>query len=537
MSLAALCKMELSTSELQAASPLIPETLSASASTPTSTSTTRKRSNSNAAGVLNRKCAYCDRRFSKAEHLKRHQRSHTGEKPFRCNVCLKSYARSDVLIRHTRNHHSDVAASEIGDAGAGARRKSAIKASDSRSSSRSLEDGDVARITDGNLPVSYSADDMARSLGTHHTLQNTLDPSLQHAIPVQSATGIAGLNSMPLYEQQLPAPNTLHRMSSQHDGSCLIEAALQAAGPMQQPSFTFQNQLGTQQIMPQETQIQPPSTHLSQDTQMYPMYTQSLTHDLSHWLETCDVDMQPLPYGLDLWGDSAMMDFMDISEPFPAVPLPRSVPRHRPSFTKDVPDERFHRVERLWPLRRNTTQSSSGQTVWEQVVAHPEDSLFSDPGLREQYASSPPIRRNASSRWGLGEECRARLIRDYGGGRPRGDSLASKDTVEAASSKRSDTAGDVSSGSRFPPAEVLDMSLDLYFRRFHAFMPFLHRATFDARATPTALLLPMCLIGLEALDCEGSRKFIRAYLPVCCCPRKPVQQSLITSSGCHREGP
>jgi len=537
MSLAALCKMELSTSELQAASPLIPETLSASASTPTSTSTTRKRSNSNAAGVLNRKCAYCDRRFSKAEHLKRHQRSHTGEKPFRCNVCLKSYARSDVLIRHTRNHHSDVAASEIGDAGAGARRKSAIKASDSRSSSRSLEDGDVARITDGNLPVSYSADDMARSLGTHHTLQNTLDPSLQHAIPVQSATGIAGLNSMPLYEQQLPAPNTLHRMSSQHDGSCLIEAALQAAGPMQQPSFTFQNQLGTQQIMPQETQIQPPSTHLSQDTQMYPMYTQSLTHDLSHWLETCDVDMQPLPYGLDIWGDSAMMDFMDMSEAFPAVPLPRSVPRHRPSFTKDVPDERFHRVERLWPLRRNTTQSSSGQTVWEQVVAHPEDSLFSDPGLTEQYASSHPIRRNASSRWGLGEECRARLIRDYGGGRPRGDSLASRDTVEAASSKRSDTASDVSSGSRFPPAEVLDMSLDLYFRRFHAFMPFLHRATFDAKATPTALLLPMCLIGLEALDCEGSRKFIRAYLPVCCCPKKPVQQSLITSSGCYREGP
>ena len=447
------------------------------------------------------------------------------------------------MIRHTRNHHSDVVVGEIGDVGVGARRKSAIKESGSRSSSRSMEGGDVARVTSGSLPVNYSNADIARNLGTHQTLQNTLDPSLQNAIPVQSTTGTAGMNQMPLYGQQNMAPNTLHRMSSQHDGSCLIEAALQAAGPTtQQPSFTLPpfshlDQPVAQHIMPQQAQMEPPRTHLAQDPQMYPMYTQSLTHDLSHWLETCDVDMQPLPYGLDLWGDSAMMDFMDMTEAFPAVPLPRSVPRHRPSFTKDVPDERFHRVERLWPLRRNTTQSSSGQTVWEQVVAHTEDSLFSDPGLVEQYANAHPLRRNASSRWGLGEECRARLIREYGGRRPRGDSLASRDTAETANSKRSYTASDVTSGSRFPPAEVLDLSLDMYFRRFHAFMPFIHRATFDARATPAALLLPMCLIGLEALDEEGSRKFIRAYLPVCFCPKKLAQHSLITSLGRHREGP
>jgi hypothetical protein len=513
MSLAALCKMELPTSELQAASPLT--MAPPSASTPTSTSTTRKRSNSNVAGVLNRKCAYCDRRFSKAEHLKRHQRSHTGEKPFRCNVCLKSYARSDVLIRHTRNHHSDVTQSEVHDAGA--RRKGEVKSSGSRSSSRSVDQGDVGGGANGSLPTGYPEGDMAGSLDTHQNLLNTLDPSLQ------TATGVVGLTQMPLYGQQHLAPNTLHRMSSQHDGSCLIEAALQAAEPPTQPSFTlpsFRNldQPVVQQIMPQQAQMmQPTRTPLSQDAQMYPMYTQSLTHDLSHWLETCDVDMQPLPYGLDLWGDSAMMDFMDMSDAFLSVPAPRSVPRQRPSFTKDVPDERFHRVERLWPLRRNTTQSSSGQTMWEQVVAHTEDSLFSDPGLREQYVSSQPVRRTGSSRWGLGEECRTRLIRDYGGGRPRGGSQGSRDTVETATSKRSDTASDVASGSRFPPAEVLDMSLDLYFRRFHAFMPFIHRATFDARATPAALLLPMCLIGLEALDCEGSRKFIRAYLPVCLC--------------------
>ncbi|KAF5962370.1 putative transcription factor TDA9 [Fusarium bulbicola] len=55
-----------------------------------------------------RKCTYCERIFTKEEHLKRHERSHTGEKPFECYECGKSYARrsSDVLYRHSQTHSS-----------------------------------------------------------------------------------------------------------------------------------------------------------------------------------------------------------------------------------------------------------------------------------------------------------------------------------------------------------------------------------------------------------------------------------------------
>ncbi|KAF5530239.1 transcription factor TDA9 [Fusarium mexicanum] len=55
-----------------------------------------------------RKCTYCERMFTKEEHLKRHERSHTGEKPFECYKCGKSYARrcSDVLYRHSQTHSS-----------------------------------------------------------------------------------------------------------------------------------------------------------------------------------------------------------------------------------------------------------------------------------------------------------------------------------------------------------------------------------------------------------------------------------------------
>lgn len=73
-----------------------------------------------------RRCAYCDKEFKKTEHLLRHQRSHTKERPFHCTQCGKVYsrqydtqtgggiaviayctnmtARSDTLLRHTKLH-------------------------------------------------------------------------------------------------------------------------------------------------------------------------------------------------------------------------------------------------------------------------------------------------------------------------------------------------------------------------------------------------------------------------------------------------
>ncbi|KAH7348902.1 hypothetical protein BKA65DRAFT_397962 [Rhexocercosporidium sp. MPI-PUGE-AT-0058] len=49
-------------------------------------------------------CTYCARSFTRAEHLQRHVRSHTKEKPFKCGACGKGYAREDTLIRHTKSH-------------------------------------------------------------------------------------------------------------------------------------------------------------------------------------------------------------------------------------------------------------------------------------------------------------------------------------------------------------------------------------------------------------------------------------------------
>jgi len=53
-------------------------------------------------------CDYCDRRFKRQEHLKRHIRSlHICEKPFTCHICQKNFSRSDNLNQHIKTHTHD----------------------------------------------------------------------------------------------------------------------------------------------------------------------------------------------------------------------------------------------------------------------------------------------------------------------------------------------------------------------------------------------------------------------------------------------
>lgn len=55
----------------------------------------------------------CGRRFSRSDELSRHKRTHTGEKKFKCEVCQRPFMRSDHLAKHVKRHAKERPAANV----------------------------------------------------------------------------------------------------------------------------------------------------------------------------------------------------------------------------------------------------------------------------------------------------------------------------------------------------------------------------------------------------------------------------------------
>ncbi|KAI0911017.1 hypothetical protein F4824DRAFT_315030 [Ustulina deusta] len=78
--------------------------------------TRRRRRDGSSANVQQRLCPHCGRSFKRSEHLERHVRTHTKEKPYICH-CGSAFSRRDLLTRHMRiSHETNDGASKSPDA-------------------------------------------------------------------------------------------------------------------------------------------------------------------------------------------------------------------------------------------------------------------------------------------------------------------------------------------------------------------------------------------------------------------------------------
>ncbi|KAI1328573.1 hypothetical protein F5Y16DRAFT_151327 [Xylariaceae sp. FL0255] len=64
----------------------------------------RRRDGSSSTTLQQRICTHCGRSFKRSEHLERHVRTHTKEKPYIC-ACGSAFSRRDLLTRHQRISH------------------------------------------------------------------------------------------------------------------------------------------------------------------------------------------------------------------------------------------------------------------------------------------------------------------------------------------------------------------------------------------------------------------------------------------------
>lgn len=301
--------------------------------------------------------------------------------------------------------------------------------------------------------------------------------------------------------------------------------------PQSPPQHMMHNQAtgGTQHVESYQQEI--PADQLPFD--IFETFEPQLNVDLLSvsQLEEKDRQDQLLDEGFELFGYNSqqmsspddfgvslnMIDYLEcLDSGKPTLPLPMPVADiESTSSAPMAPSEaQAQLMGRLWSRQKPKLASRLIRRLWKQVIHHNADNIFTapkSPGYNDNHAVHD---NRQTSRGRVNEECRSRLVRyckelDWSFRQNK----SVHDETQSAPRPLHEGSLDDHDGS-FPAMEILDSSLDFFFHFFHPILPFMHRSTFDARNTPSSLLLAMCLVGISYLDRAGTRTFVIRYLKV-----------------------
>ena len=168
------------------------------------------------------------------------------------------------------------------------------------------------------------------------------------------------------------------------------------------------------------------------------------------------------------------------------------------SGVDNIPSERFSRVQRCWLAPNHTGRLIN--SLWKDIVQTSGDNIFSRDYLH--LPNDPNLLQG--SRYGIDDDCRGRLQAAF---------AQVPSNFSHLQSPRNDNGSPATfdkffPNMHFPPAEVMDMALDLYFRTFHPLAPCVHLPTFEAKNTHLPYLYVMILIGMLMLGTKGTTGFV-----------------------------
>ncbi|KAH7341212.1 hypothetical protein BKA66DRAFT_479189 [Pyrenochaeta sp. MPI-SDFR-AT-0127] len=493
-----------------------------------------------------KKCRYCDRKFTKEEHLRRHERSHTGEKPFKCPKCYKRYGRSDVLVRHLQTHSGEprrdngpqipspdhISMDSAGPNGPAVRR-----------GSQSLQCVDIQPDIRFLLPSSREhsflqpsivADPVSQPLQADNLFTNpTSEPraipnSTNEQGPSLRRTS-AGLHTPPPVESAMFDTFSYNHAGDQirEIGSVSGQTAVVGPGDESRNDNGLEGGETRSDGIEQFGRVTSPflffhqASHNSEQTPAFTVGRQDgralhgTDHALFADLNSFGSDPFPMDAEFDTYAyfGPTVLDGLDFDTPLPPVQVSAEDHEKRLTF---LPVEQTHQIRRLWRGRRSGPGVRLIWSLWFKVARHGADNILSKPPslVPSSHRSNSTAGNNAISRWGMDDACRNELIHFCKSLDDTREERTSEIPPQSlAADIQSDSGSEKSvpgfSANGFPTTEVFDASLDFFFQ--YSPLQFVHRATFNAKTTPLSLLLPMCLIGLSSIYPDRSKTFVLRY--------------------------